>query len=279
MVVICAGTTGYNATVDLRYLWMRQKRLQGSHFANDEQADGLNRLVLQGLVDPCLSRAFTYAEIPQAHQLMYENKHPHGNMAVLVGATEFGMGMTESNPHLADHASLKKDDTHVVPANPFPGSSPSSSLPNLKSDYVSLHLDEAELAIEDDGTLVRDLMHRGVISCTPSATLEEVASLMIDNKVHAVVVMEAGKPIGVVSQTDMALARQGKTQEEARGLSAQSVMTPDCAVCRVDNTLTEAISIMTGRRLHRLVVCENDSPIGVISMSDVVRKLFFKTKK
>ena len=38
MVVICAGTTGYNATLDLRYLWMRQKRLQGSHFANDEQA-------------------------------------------------------------------------------------------------------------------------------------------------------------------------------------------------------------------------------------------------
>jgi NADPH:quinone reductase-like Zn-dependent oxidoreductase len=35
MVVICAGTTGYNADVDLRYLWMRQKRLQGSHFAND----------------------------------------------------------------------------------------------------------------------------------------------------------------------------------------------------------------------------------------------------
>ena len=31
-----AGTTGYNATVDLRYHWMHQKRLQGSHFANDD---------------------------------------------------------------------------------------------------------------------------------------------------------------------------------------------------------------------------------------------------
>ena len=31
MVVICAGTTGYNITMDLRYHWMRQKRLQGSH--------------------------------------------------------------------------------------------------------------------------------------------------------------------------------------------------------------------------------------------------------
>ena len=39
MVVVCAGTTGYNATVDLRYLWMRQKRLQGSHFANTVQCN------------------------------------------------------------------------------------------------------------------------------------------------------------------------------------------------------------------------------------------------
>jgi crotonyl-CoA carboxylase/reductase len=91
MVVICAGTTGYNATVDLRYLWMRQKRLQGSHFANDEQAEGLNRLVRDRKVDPCLSRTFAFAEIPQAHQLMYENRHPHGNMAIVIGAPREGL--------------------------------------------------------------------------------------------------------------------------------------------------------------------------------------------
>jgi crotonyl-CoA carboxylase/reductase len=32
MIVICAGTTGYSVTMDLRYYWMRQKRFQGSHF-------------------------------------------------------------------------------------------------------------------------------------------------------------------------------------------------------------------------------------------------------
>jgi crotonyl-CoA carboxylase/reductase len=91
MVVICAGTTGYNATLDLRYHWMRQKRFQGSHFANDEQADGVNRLVIAGKVDPCLSRVFSFPAIPQAHQLMYENRHPHGNMAILVGAPREGL--------------------------------------------------------------------------------------------------------------------------------------------------------------------------------------------
>jgi crotonyl-CoA carboxylase/reductase len=95
MVVVCAGTTGFNATVDLRYLWMRQKRLQGSHFANDIQAQGVNDLVVAGKVDPCLSQSFTYEQLPDAHQLMYENKHPHGNMSVLIGAPDMKMGISK----------------------------------------------------------------------------------------------------------------------------------------------------------------------------------------
>ncbi len=92
MVVICAGTTGFNATVDLRYLWMRQKRLQGSHFANDENSKGFNDLVIAGKVDPCLSRTFKFEETALSHQLMRENKHPHGNMSILVGAPKEGLG-------------------------------------------------------------------------------------------------------------------------------------------------------------------------------------------
>ena len=73
MVVICGGTSGYHASVDIRYHWMRQKRLQGSHFANDDQAKGVNDLMCQKQIDPCLSRSFTYKELPDSHQLMYKN--------------------------------------------------------------------------------------------------------------------------------------------------------------------------------------------------------------
>ena len=78
MVVICAGTTGYNATLDLRYHWMRQKRFQGSHLANDEQAQAVTKLVDEGKVDPCLSRTYRFDELPECHQLMRDNKHPYG---------------------------------------------------------------------------------------------------------------------------------------------------------------------------------------------------------
>lgn len=91
MVVICAGTTGYNATLDLRYHWMRQKRLQGSHFANDDQARGVNDLVIAGKVDPCLSKTFAFAETGACHQLMRDNQHPSGNMAILVNAPRPGL--------------------------------------------------------------------------------------------------------------------------------------------------------------------------------------------
>ena len=95
MVVICAGTTGYNATVDLRYHWMRQKRLQGSHFANDDQAKGINDLVIAGKVNPCLSRVFEFADTGACHQLMHDNLHPSGNMAILVQARTTGLKTLE----------------------------------------------------------------------------------------------------------------------------------------------------------------------------------------
>ena len=91
MTVICAGTSGYNADVDLRYLWMRQKRLQGSHYASVEECAELNDYVAQGRIDPALSRTFSFGEVGESHQLMYENRHPPGNMAILVGAPREGM--------------------------------------------------------------------------------------------------------------------------------------------------------------------------------------------
>ncbi len=91
MVVICAGTTGYNLTMDARFLWMRQKRVQGSHFAHYKQASEANQLVIDGLIDPAMSECFAFEDIPKAHQKMLDNQHKPGNMAVLVNAPQLGL--------------------------------------------------------------------------------------------------------------------------------------------------------------------------------------------
>jgi crotonyl-CoA carboxylase/reductase len=91
MVVICAGTTGFNCTFDVRYMWMHQKRLQGSHFAHLKQASSANKLVIERRIDPCMSEVFPWAEVPQAHLKMLRNEHKPGNMAVLVQAPVTGL--------------------------------------------------------------------------------------------------------------------------------------------------------------------------------------------
>jgi crotonyl-CoA carboxylase/reductase len=91
MVVICAGTTGYSATVDLRFLWNLQKRLQGSHLFNDEQAAAFNQLVVDGKVDPALGHVYPYDEVGHVHQLMGDGNLPEGNMSVLISAPREGL--------------------------------------------------------------------------------------------------------------------------------------------------------------------------------------------
>ena len=95
MVVICAGTTGYNTTFDVRYMWMHQKRLQGSHFANLMQASAANKLMVERRLDPCMSEVFEWRDIPAAHTKMMNNEHKPGNMAVLVCAPTTGLRTVE----------------------------------------------------------------------------------------------------------------------------------------------------------------------------------------
>ena len=95
MIVICAGTTGYNLTMDARYVWMHQKRIQGSHFANLKQASSANQLMLERRIDPCMSEVFPWTEIPDAHTKMLRNEHKPGNMAVLVNAPTPGLRTLE----------------------------------------------------------------------------------------------------------------------------------------------------------------------------------------
>lgn len=91
MVVICAGTSGFNCTFDVRYMWMHQKRLQGSHFAHLKQAAAANKLMCEGRLDPCMSEVFAWDQIPQAHVKMLANQHKPGNMAVLVQSPKAGL--------------------------------------------------------------------------------------------------------------------------------------------------------------------------------------------
>ena len=93
-VVICGATSGYTLDFDVRYLWMRQKEILGSHFANAYECMRANQLMAEGKVRPVIWQAMGFEGVPDAHQLLHENKH-FGKIAIMVGATSEDEGQEE----------------------------------------------------------------------------------------------------------------------------------------------------------------------------------------
>jgi crotonyl-CoA carboxylase/reductase len=96
-VVICGATSGYNLDFDVRYLWMRQKEILGSHFANAYECMRANKLMAEGKIRPVLWRTMGFDGVAEAHQLLHENKHL-GKISIMVGAGDEEEGKTEEGP-------------------------------------------------------------------------------------------------------------------------------------------------------------------------------------
>jgi crotonyl-CoA carboxylase/reductase len=96
-VVICGATSGYTLDFDVRYLWMRQKEIIGSHFANAWECNLANKLIEESKIRPVLWKTLPFDGVATAHQMMRDNEHL-GKIAVLVGASAEGQGRTAEGP-------------------------------------------------------------------------------------------------------------------------------------------------------------------------------------
>jgi hypothetical protein len=96
-VVICGATSGYQLDFDVRYLWMRQKEILGSHFANAWEATKANELIEESKIRPVLWKTMGFEKVAEAHQLLRDNQHL-GKIAILVGASEEDQGKSADGP-------------------------------------------------------------------------------------------------------------------------------------------------------------------------------------
>jgi CBS domain-containing protein len=122
--------------------------------------------------------------------------------------------------------------------------------------------------------LVRDVMHRKVISCRVDAPLKEVARRMDSERINALVVVdESGDLCGVVSQTDLVKA----FDRDWENMVAEDVMTPDAVTIVADIPVMAAVELMVDNQIHRVVITQGGlaprRPVGVLSMTDVVREM------
>jgi crotonyl-CoA reductase len=93
-IVTCASTSGYMHEYDNRHLWMRLKRIVGSHFANYNEAWQANRLVDLGMIHPILSETRPLEQVGDAAYQVHHNLHT-GKLGILVGAPEDGLGVRD----------------------------------------------------------------------------------------------------------------------------------------------------------------------------------------
>lgn len=127
--------------------------------------------------------------------------------------------------------------------------------------------------------LVRDWMHRGVITCEPETPIQAVADAMKAHDISALVVVdEAGDAIGVISRTDLVNARFVEPYlKHWRGMTAKHLMTSPVVSVSDATPLAEAAARLRDRKIHRLVVIErrgpHEKPIGILSVTDLAGKL------
>jgi crotonyl-CoA reductase len=93
-VVTCGSSTGYQHEFDNRYLWMKLKRVIGSHGANLQEMAETNRLISMGRIQSMLSEVFPLTEAAEAARLVQTNRHI-GKVGVLALAPRPGLGVTD----------------------------------------------------------------------------------------------------------------------------------------------------------------------------------------
>jgi len=146
---------------------------------------------------------------------------------------------------------------------------------------------------------VSDIMTEPVITIRQNRTLEEVAHIMLDNKVGGLpVVDEEGKIVGIVTESDFSakehaipfsrnyapqlfgewMSKEGvnKAYEAARSIEVQEVMSKPAITIQEDDTVAEAVRRMLDHKVHRLPVVRDAIPVGIISRHDLLKMVVQK---
>ncbi len=109
-------------------------------------------------------------------------------------------------------------------------------------------------------------------SLSPDASVYEAIEIMAEKGVGALLVMEGERLAGILSERDYArkVILKGKLSRET---PVREIMSHPVVCARPENTIQEAMAIMTDKRIRHLPVAVGEKVVGVISLGDVVRCL------
>jgi CBS-domain-containing membrane protein len=127
-----------------------------------------------------------------------------------------------------------------------------------------------------DGTLlIRDIMTRQLFTVDADASAEEAAWALTRRHIGGAPARDAdGNLVGMLSKSD--LADPEPAQWLRKEATVADIMNPDVVTLYANDPAMAAVSEMTRREIHRIVVLDEDSkPVGIVTPMDIVRALHF----
>lgn len=111
----------------------------------------------------------------------------------------------------------------------------------------------------------------GILSISPDATVYDALKLMAEKEVGALLVMEADKVVGIISERDYArkVILHGKSSKE---IHVSDIMTSKIIYVNTAQTVDECMALMTDKRVRHLPVYEDNRLVGVVSIGDLVKE-------
>ena len=122
-------------------------------------------------------------------------------------------------------------------------------------------------------TTVQHLLYmkgHAVWSISPDATVYDALQLMAAQNIGAVLVLEAGKLVGILSERDYArkVVLHGKSSLET---PVRDIMTRKVYYIQPEQSVTACLAQMTDKRIRHLPVLDDGQVVGVISLGDAVK--------
>jgi CBS domain-containing protein len=114
---------------------------------------------------------------------------------------------------------------------------------------------------------LQDIMTRTPMTVDPQATLQEVATLMLEQDIGSVLVMDGDRLRGVITDRDIVIRAVAYGHDS--GTPVTDYTTGDVFCMDVNTDVAEAAREMAQRQLRRLPVTEGDRVVGIVSLGDL----------
>jgi CBS domain-containing protein len=118
---------------------------------------------------------------------------------------------------------------------------------------------------------VRDIMSRPIITEDEETLVTKIAADMEELGIGSVVITRAGKPVGIITERDIALKTLLKNKR-ASEVKAKEIMSSPLTTIDPDLSVDEACKLAARRRIKRLPVVENDRAVGIVSIRDLLTR-------